>query len=302
MQFLYPSLRIKAVDDVSFDIEEGQSFGLVGESGSGKTTVGKLLIRMLEPSAGTVSYRGTDLHSLSEKQMRALRPRLQPIFQDADSSLDPRYSVSRLLSEPFEIQNIRKGEISERVKELMNSVNLGEELINRYPHELSGGQRQRVGLARALALHPDFIVADEPAASLDLSVQAQVLELLNSTREKNSISMLYISHNLRMVRIMTNRMAVMYLGKIVEIGNTEELFRKPLHPYTTMLISSLLPNDPDMRGMNRGIVKGEISDAVTAQAGCSFHMRCKHCMKVCTEETPCLKFVDGNRQAACHLF
>lgn len=259
------------------------------------------MIRMLEPSAGTVSYRETDLHSLSEKQMRALRPRMQPIFQDADSSLDPRYSVSRLLSEPFEIQKIGKGEISDRVKQLMNSVNLGEELINRYPHELSGGQRQRVGLARALALRPDFIVADEPAASLDLSVQAQVLELLNSTCEQNSISMLYISHNLRMVRIMTNRMAVMYLGKIVEIGDTDELFRKPLHPYTTMLISSLLPNDPDKRGMNRGVIKGEISDTVTVPGGCNFQTRCKHCMKICTEEKPCLKCVDGNRQLACHL-
>lgn len=257
---------------------------------------------MLEPSCGTVNYRGTDLNSLSEKQMRALRPKLQPIFQDADSSLDPRYSVSRLLAEPFEIQNICRDEIGERVKELMNSVNLGKELIIRYPHELSGGQRQRVGLARALALHPDFIVADEPAASLDLSVQAQVLELLNSTREKNSISMLYISHNLRMVRIMTRKMAVMYLGRIVEIGDTEELFTNPLHPYTIMLISSLLPNDPDKRGMNRGVVSGELSDTGKTPKGCSFHLRCKHCTKICAEEVPLLKSVDVNRQVACHLF
>ena len=299
---IFKGSSIKAVDNVSFDIYEGECFGLVGESGSGKSTVGKLLIRLLEPTSGKILYRGTNLCSLNEKQMRKLRPKLQPIFQDADSSLDPRYNVFKLLAEPFELQRISKGEVRDKIEALMLSVNLGKELLKRYPHELSGGQRQRIGLARALALEPDFIVADEPAASLDISVQAQVLELISNRREEKGISMLYISHNLRMVRIMTRRMAVMYLGKIVEMGDSEELFNNPLHPYSKMLISSLLPIDPDMRAVKKDITAAEMKDTGTPSTGCRFCPRCKYATKICIEQEPELKTLDGSHKLACHLF
>lgn len=292
---------ITAVDNITFSISRGESFGLVGESGCGKSTVGRLLLRLVEPTSGTVYYNGTDLCELSKQKMKQLRPKLQPIFQDADSSLDPRFTVAKLLAEPLKIQKINSKDIKDRIYELLSYVNLGEELMERHPHELSGGQRQRIGMARALALKPDFIVADEPAASLDLSVQAQVLHLLDNAREKEGTGLLYISHNLRIIRIMTQRMAVMYLGKFMETGDTESIFKRPIHPYSKMLISSLLTLNPEKRRTKKNIIIGEPPDPSDMPKGCRFHPRCPLHKPICEHEVPKLKSVDGSRSVACHF-
>jgi len=292
---------ITAVEGISFSISKGESFGLVGESGCGKSTVGKMILRLLEPTSGKVIYNGENIFELSGEKLKELRPKLQPIFQDADSSLDPRYTVSKLLEEPFKIQKVNKHEIDERIEELLNYVNLGTELLGRHPHELSGGQRQRIGMARALALKPDFIVADEPAASLDISVQAQVLDLLNTAREKNGTGLLYISHNLRIIRIMTQRMAVMYLGKFMETGDTESIFENPLHPYTKMLIASLLTLDPEKRRTKKDLITGEPPDSTDIPSGCRFHPRCPYRKSICENEVPLLRDVSDSRSVACHF-
>lgn len=289
-----------AVDNISFSISSGESFGLVGESGCGKSTVGKLLLNMIKPTAGKVYYRGNDLQQVSKANLKSFRSKLQPIFQDADSSLDPRYTVYDIMAEPFKIQKVNHEKMKSEILELLNVVNIGDELLRRYPHELSGGQRQRIGIARAIAMNPEVIVADEPAASLDLSVQAQVLDLLNSLREKHELGLLYISHNLHMVRLMTNRMAVMYLGSFVESGDTKEIFERPLHPYTKMLLSSMLVFDPLKRRKNRSII-GELPDPSHMPSGCRFHPRCTYCKQICTLETPMLKKVGDSREVACHF-
>ncbi len=292
---------MRAVDGVSLSISRGESFGLVGESGCGKSTLGKLLLRMLEPTAGRVSYQGSDLGLLSEGDMKGLRPKLQPIFQDADGSLDPRYTVYRLLAEPLQIQGMERRKIGGMIQDLLGRVNLGTELLERHPHELSGGQRQRIGLVRALAMKPDFIVADEPAASLDLSVQAQVLDLLNSVRERDGAGLLYVSHNLRMVRLMTQRLAIMYLGKFMETGDTESFFTKPMHPYSQMLVSSLLSLDPAKRRARKNMITGEPPDPSDAPGGCRFHPRCPYRKPLCLHEEPGLKDVGNSTKVACHL-
>ncbi|EGW37988.1 ABC transporter ATP-binding protein [Desulfosporosinus sp. OT] len=298
---------VKAVDDLSFSIAEGESFGLVGESGCGKSTVGRLLLRLSERTEGNVYYKDTDLYSLSNKRMKNLRVKLQPIFQDADNSLDPRYTVARLLAEPFKrypgTQGGQRGQRDNdpRISQLLELVNLGSELLERHPHELSGGQRQRVGLARALALEPEFIVADEPAASLDLSVQAQVLDLLKTRQEQKGIGLLYISHNLRIVRVMTQRMAVMYLGKFLEVGDTESIFRNPLHPYTKLLISSLPILDPSKRKSKLDLAVSEPPNPFALPQGCRFHPRCPDCQPICEVETPKLLPIGEGRSLACHL-
>ena len=292
---------VKAVDGLSFSIAEGESFGLVGESGCGKSTVGRLLLRLSELTEGNVYYKGTNLHSLSNKKMRNLRVKMQPIFQDADNSLDPRYTVSRLLAEPFKRCQESQRDSEQRINQLLELVNLGRELLERHPHELSGGQRQRVGLARALALEPEFIVADEPAASLDLSVQAQVLDLLKTMQEQKGIGLLYISHNLRIVRVMTQRMAVMYLGEFLEMGETERIFKNPLHPYTKLLISSLPNLDPSKRKSKLNLAVGEPPNPFALPKGCRFHPRCPECKSICEVENPKLLPIGEGRKLACHL-
>lgn len=292
---------ITAVDNISFSVCKGESFGLVGESGCGKSTVGRLILRLTEPTSGEIYYKGKDLLALSQEKLNQIRPKLQLIFQDADSSLDPRFTVYKLLSEPFEIQKITGSELKDRINELLGYVNLGVELLERHPHELSGGQRQRIGMARALALKPDFIVADEPAASLDLSVQAQVLDLLNNVREKENVGILYISHNLNIVRVMTQRIGVMYLGKFMEIGDTESIFKRPAHPYSKMLISSQLTLNPEKRISKKHIIVGEPPDASEIPSGCRFHPRCPLCKNICKEEIPKLKSIEGSRKVACHF-
>lgn len=292
---------VKAVDDLSFSIAEGESFGLVGESGCGKSTVGRLLLRLSELTEGKIFYRGMDLHSLSPQKIKELRVKLQPIFQDADNSLDPRYTVTRLLAEPLKRCSLIRQEKEQRISQLLELVNLGPELRERHPHELSGGQRQRVGLARLLALEPEFIVADEPAASLDLSVQAHVLDLLKTMQAQKGIGLLYISHNLRIVRVMTQRMAVMYLGKFVEMGETESIFRNPLHPYTKLLLTSLPTLDPRQRKNKLNLVVSEPPNPFALPQGCRFHPRCPDCKPICENENPELLLLGEGRKLACHL-
>jgi oligopeptide/dipeptide ABC transporter ATP-binding protein len=274
--------------------------GIVGESGCGKSTVGRLLLQLTLPSSGSVKFEGIELSRLNSNQQKKLRPRFQMVFQDADSSLNPRFTVRKLLEEPFKINRVDTKMTEQRIDELLHIVNLGHELMERYPHEISGGQRQRVGLARAFALRPVFLVADEPAASLDSSVQAQMLQMINRMKKENGMGMLYISHNLRIVRMMTEKIAVMYLGQLVETGKTEEVFKNPAHPYTKMLISSMLAIGESAEIVGK-MVLGEPPDAQNMPQGCRFHPRCGFCTDKCRRESPQLLNLDGKRKVACHI-
>ncbi len=292
---------IVAVDDVCLSINRGESIGIVGESGCGKSMLGKMLVGLSSPTKGSVSYEGREISNLPYREMKKLRPRLQPIFQDADSTLNPKFTVKKLMEEPFVINEIDKSEATGRIEELLTYVNLGKELYGRYPHEISGGQRQRLGLARALSLKPDFIVADEPAASLDSSVQAQILQLLNKMKANHGLGLVYVSHNLRIVSMMTEKVNVMYLGSFVETGSTQEVFENPIHPYTKMLISSVLSIDGEQRKLGKARVFGEPPDPKNRATGCTFHPRCDQCSAVCEKEKPMLRPIGpGNRQVACH--
>jgi oligopeptide/dipeptide ABC transporter ATP-binding protein len=293
--------EITAVDNVSLTVNSGESVGIVGESGCGKSMLGKMLVGLTLPTKGSVSYNGREISKLSFNEMKKLRPRLQPIFQDADSTLNPKFTVKKLLEEPFVINKIPRKEANQRIDELLTYVNLGKEFYNRYPHEISGGQRQRLGLARALSLKPDFIVADEPAASLDSSVQAQILQLLNQMKSNNGLGLVYVSHNLRIVSMMTQKVNVMYLGSFVETGDTKDVFENPIHPYTKMLIGSVLTIDGEKRKLGQKKVFGEPPDPKNRATGCAFHPRCDRCTQICKEERPELKKVgEKKRFVACH--
>lgn len=298
---VFKKKEIIAVDDVSLTINRGESVGIVGESGCGKSMLGKMLVGLTLPTKGSVNYDGNEISKLPYSEIKKLRPRLQPIFQDADSTLNPKFTVKKLIEEPFVINDISKSEANQRIDELLSYVNLGKELYGRYPHEISGGQRQRLGLARALSLKPDFIVADEPAASLDSSVQAQILQLLNQMKSNHGLGLVYVSHNLRIVSMMTEKVNVMYLGSFVETGDTQDVFDNPIHPYTKMLIGSVLSIDGDKRKLGKTKVFGEPPDPKNRASGCTFHPRCDCCTKICKEERPILKKVgDKNRFVACH--
>lgn len=290
---------IKAVDGVSFNIDRGECFGLVGESGCGKSTLGRAILRLTDVTAGEVYFQGIDLLALSTRELKYLRRKMQFIFQDPDSSLDPRFAVYKLLAEPLRVQGEGKAKIEARVYELMEMVNLGKELLCRYPHELSGGQRQRIGIARAMALNPEFLVADEPAASLDLSVQAQILSLMKTLQKDYSLGILFISHQLKIIRIMTQRLAVMYLGRFVEVGRTKEIFSRPLHPYTKALLAA----EPDPKRelkKRKSLLKGEIPDPAFLPAGCRFYPRCPYFEPQCAEVEPVLVDAGGGHRVACH--
>jgi oligopeptide/dipeptide ABC transporter ATP-binding protein len=290
---------VRAVDGVSFSIKRGETFGLVGESGCGKSTTGRCILRLVEPTAGQVSFEGRDLLSLRGDEMRALRRNMQIIFQDPYSSLNPRMRVGQIISEPLAIHKMgNRQSRQERVAELLRLVGLEPDHARRYPHEFSGGQRQRVGIARALALNPKFIVCDEPVSALDVSVQAQVVNLLQDLQEQLGLTYLFISHGLAVVRHISTRVGIMYLGKLVEVATADEIFRNPLHPYTRALLSAIPAPDPDAR-RNRMPLKGEVPTALNPPSGCRFITRCPNSEPRCAESEPELVEVSPGHLVAC---
>ncbi|ANS75534.1 dipeptide/oligopeptide/nickel ABC transporter ATP-binding protein [Paenibacillus yonginensis] len=293
---------VKAVDDVNFAIRRGETFGLVGESGCGKSTTGRSLLRLIEPTGGTILFDGQELTSLSPEQMRRSRKDMQMVFQDPFSSLDPRQNVKRILEEPLKVHGIGRGaERRQRVEQLMDIVGLPIGHLQRYPHQFSGGQRQRIGIARALAVQPKLIVADEPVSALDVSIQSQVINLLQDLQQEFGLTYLFIAHDLSVVKHICDRVAVMYLGRIVEIADKQELYQHPQHPYTQALLSSVPQPDPKAK-RQRIILKGEVPSPANAPQGCAFHTRCPHVMDICRLQRPLLADTGAGHQTACFLY
>ncbi|MXZ50403.1 MAG: ABC transporter ATP-binding protein [Rhodobacteraceae bacterium] len=296
--------EVKAVDKVSLDIMKGETLGLVGESGCGKTTTGRAILRLNDITDGTVRIKGKYIHKSSLKEIRKIRPTMQMIFQDPQESLNPRMTVSAIISEPLtEHQDLSKKEREERVFDLMDSVGLNRDFATRYPHEFSGGQRQRIGIARALALNPELIVCDEPIAALDVSIQAQVVNLLEDLQEERNLTYLFISHDLGMVRHIATRVAVMYLGQIVEIGKSESLYSSPLHPYTEALLSAVPEADPEIERTRKAIVlSGDVPSPANPPEGCNFCNRCPKAFDICHKVEPTLTEIEPGRFVSCHLY
>lgn len=294
---------VHAVSGVNLDIYEGETLALVGESGCGKSTLGRLILNLIEPTAGTVTFDGKVMQELKQEEMRQLRKEMQLIFQDPYASLNPRWSIRDIVAEPLETHKIYKtaAETTERVKELVKKCGIRPEFINRYPHQFSGGQRQRVGIARALALNPRLIVCDEPVSALDVSIQAQVLNLLADLQTEFKLTYLFISHDLSVVRYLSDRVCVMFLGKICEIGNTKDVYEDPKHPYTRFLLEAVPKPDPTIRKEDKNMLIGEIPSPVNPPSGCRFHTRCPYASKRCSQEEPLMREVAPGRMAACHL-
>jgi oligopeptide transport system ATP-binding protein len=292
---------VRAVDRVSFSIEQGETLGLVGESGCGKTTVGRSILRLIEPTSGQVRFNGQDLLSLDREALRRVRASLQIIFQDPFSSLNPRMNVGQIIAEPIKNHlEISSAETKDRVAHLMEKVGLHPEQMSRYPHEFSGGQRQRIGIARALALNPLLIICDEPVSALDVSIQAQVINLLAQLQEQMNLSYLFIAHDLSVVEHISNRVAVMYLGNIVELANDQELYRNPLHPYTQALLSAVPIPDPEVQ-KKRIILQGDVPSPLNPPPGCAFHPRCHKREDICSLKEPELQVLGEDHWVACHL-
>lgn len=298
-------LFVHAVDDVSFEVKKGEIFALAGESGSGKTTTGRLLLRLIEPTAGNIFFRGKDITSISEKEMKPIRRKMQVVFQDPYESLNPRMTIESIVAEPLRVQGVHdQKEIEERVTKALENVELvpAVEYLFRFPHEVSGGQRQRIAVARALVLDPEFIVADEPVSMLDVSIRAEILNLMVNLQEKFSTSFLYITHDLALARHICNRIAIMYLGKIMEMGTVEDVIQGPMHPYTRSLIAAVPVPDPTS-ARAEVVIKGEIPSPVNPPSGCRFHTRCPtYIGDICRTKEPLLVDVGNGRVVACHLY
>src|SRR3982750_2214122 len=292
---------VKAVDGVSLDIQRGETLGLVGESGCGKSTLGKAILRLTEPTGGKVFYNGNDLAHLPQSAMREQRKDLQMIFQDPYASLNPRMTVGNIIGEPIRTFGLAKGKsVESQVQKLMETVGLNRRFVKRYPHEFSGGQRQRIGIARALAVDPEFIVADEPISALDVSIQAQIMNLMEKLQAEKGLTYLFISHDLRAVRHLSDRVAVMYLGKIVELANGKEVYRDPLMPYTRALISAVPVPDPEIEATReRIILKGDVPSPINPPSGCPFHTRCPFVIDDCKKIVPALAEIKPTHFAAC---
>jgi oligopeptide/dipeptide ABC transporter ATP-binding protein len=294
--------QVKAVDDVTFDIKEGEILGLVGESGCGKTTVGRMTLRLLEPTSGKIFFEGTNLLSLKSKELATIRPKIQIIFQDPYSSLNPRFTVERVIGEALSVHGLAKGnELREKIETLMEKVGLSKMYLKRFPHEFSGGQRQRIGIARALALNPKYIVCDEPVSALDVSIQAQIINLLQSLQKEDNLSLLFISHDLNVVKHLSQRTAVMYLGKIVEMAPTELLNRKAAHPYTQALLASKPSLDPTNRKRFQPL-QGDVPSPINPPSGCHFHPRCPKAEDRCKIEIPSQIELEKGHMVTCHLY
>ncbi len=294
--------HVKAVDGVSFHINKGETFGLVGESGCGKSTIGKTIIRLTPPTAGQALYKGTDIFSVDKKELRSLRPHIQMIFQDPYSSLNPKMPVGEIIGEAVREHGIVSDkDYREYVMNIMKICGLRPYHIDRYPHEFSGGQRQRICIARSIALNPDLVIADEPVSALDVSIQAQIINLMKDIQQKNGISYLFISHDLSVVEYISDVVGVMYLGSLVELAPKKELFKHPAHPYTQALLSAVPVPDPDVK-MNRVLLQGDIPSPVNPPSGCKFHTRCPYAKAICSEVTPEFKEHSPGHKCACHLY
>ena len=292
---------VQAVDRVSFTIRAGETLGLVGESGCGKTTVGRTILRLVEPTRGQVLFEGQDLTRMGRAELKHMRREMQIVFQDPYSCLDPRSQIGSILGDPLALHGVKNAaERRERVREIMDKVGLAEDHIRRYPHEFSGGQRQRIGIARALVLRPKFIVCDEPVSALDVSIQSQVLNLLRALQREFHLTYLFIAHNMSVVEHISDRVGVMYLGKMVELCERELFYRHPLHPYTQALMSAIPIPDPDMR-RERIILPGDVPSPQNPPPGCRFHPRCRQAMEICSQKEPALVEVEPEHQVACFL-
>ncbi|GAE35542.1 ABC transporter ATP-binding protein [Halalkalibacter akibai] len=294
--------EVKAVDDVSFKLYEGEILGIVGESGCGKSTTGKAILRLIEPTEGSVIFNGQDVTKVSDEEMRRLRRDMQMIFQDPYASLNPRHTVEKIISEPLLVHGIgTTKERKEKVCELLEVVGLSSYHASRYPHQFSGGQRQRIGIARALAVNPKLLICDEPVSALDVSVQSQILNLMEDLKNKFQLTYLFIAHDLSVVKHISDRVGVMYLGRMVELATKNDLYDEPLHPYTKALLSAVPVPDPDHKS-ERVILQGDVPSPSNPPAGCTFHTRCPECMEICKTERPTFQPVTDHHFVACHLY